>query len=192
MIPPKAIDKLKQRITLLGEWCYAKVADVPLEAAETMEHLRVPPGIKNGAALAFKPAPVGSRWGQEWGTVWFRGEIRIPSEFTDRRVYYRMDSFADKLLFVNAKPFSGMNPWHREVLLTAAATGRERFTLHIDQYTGHRKPTRGKRLLSCWKQANCLSSGRPLHRCITAPMFCFRRPLRSMRTRCGAHVSSTN
>ncbi|MEA3364112.1 MAG: glycoside hydrolase family 38 C-terminal domain-containing protein, partial [Candidatus Hydrogenedentes bacterium] len=140
MIPPKAIDKLKQRITLLGEWRYAKVADVPLEAAETMEHLRVPPGVKNGAALAFKPVPVGSRWGQEWGTVWFRGEIRIPSEFTGRRVYYRMDSFADKLLFVNGKPFSGMNPWHREVLLTAAATGRERFTVHIDQYTGHRIP----------------------------------------------------
>ncbi|MFO7976894.1 MAG: glycoside hydrolase family 38 C-terminal domain-containing protein [Candidatus Hydrogenedentota bacterium] len=140
MIPPKAIDKLKQRIALLGEWRYAKVAEVPLEAAETMDHLRVPPGQKNGESLPFKSAPVGSRWGQEWGTVWFRGQARIPSQCAGRRVYYRMDSFADKLLFVNGKPFAGMNPWHREVLLTAEATGRERFTIHIDQYTGHRIP----------------------------------------------------
>lgn len=140
MIPPKAIDKLKQRIARLGEWRYAKVADVPLEGAETLEHLRVPPGIKNGSALRFKPAPTGSRWGQEWGTVWFHGETRIPPECAGRRVYYRMDSFADKLLFVNGKPFAGMNPWHREVLLAAQATGRERYALHIDQYTGHRIP----------------------------------------------------
>lgn len=140
MIRPKTIDKLKLRIALLGEWRYAHVAEVPLEAAETMEHLRVPPGVKNGAGLAFKPAPVGSRWGEEWGTVWFRGDVRIPSECTGRRVYYRMDSFADKLLFVNGKPFAGMNPWHREVLLAAESAGRERFTLHIDQYTGHRIP----------------------------------------------------
>lgn len=140
MIPPKAIEKLRQRIALLGEWRYAKAADVPLEAAETMEHLRVPPGTKSDTGPRFKAAPIGSRWGQEWGTVWFRGETRIPPECAGRRVYYRMDSFADKLLFVNGKPFAGMNPWHREALLAAPATGRERFVFHIDQYTGHRIP----------------------------------------------------
>ena len=140
MIPPKAIDKLNQRIARLGEWRYAAVAEVPLEGLETMDHLRVPPGLKSDAALRYKPAPVGSRWGQEWGTVWFRGEARIPAECAGRRVYYRMDSFAEKLLFVNGKPFAGMNLWHREVLLAAPATGRERFTLHLDQYSGHRMP----------------------------------------------------
>ncbi|HQH68801.1 MAG TPA: hypothetical protein PK166_10420, partial [Candidatus Hydrogenedentes bacterium] len=117
MIPPKAIDKLNQRIARLGEWRYAAVAEVPLEGLETMDHLRVPPGLKSDAALRYKPAPVGSCWGQEWGTVWFRGEARIPAECAGRRVYYRMDSFAEKLLFVNGKPFAGMNLWHREVLL---------------------------------------------------------------------------
>lgn len=140
MIPPKVMERLGRRIDKLREWRYGKVADVPLEAAETPEHYRKPPDAKGGPELAFEKAPVGSRWGREWGTVWFRGECQIPADCAGRRVYYRMESFADKLLFVNGKPFAGMNPWHSEVLLTPKASGKERFALHIDQYTGHRIP----------------------------------------------------
>jgi alpha-mannosidase len=140
MIPPKTREKLERRIEKLGQWRYGQIAEVEIEAVETQEHYRKPPGTRGGPSLEFKKAPVGSRWGEEWGATWFRGVIEIPASCANRRVYYRMDSFADKLLFVNGKPYAGMNPWHREVLLTPEATGKERLTIHIDQYTGHRNP----------------------------------------------------
>mgnify|MGYP000045812813 CR=1 FL=1 len=44
MLPPKVIEKLGRRIEKLKEWRYAWIMDVPLEMAETMQHLRRPLG----------------------------------------------------------------------------------------------------------------------------------------------------
>ena len=133
MIPPKAVEKLAKRIRKLCEWRYAVVAEVPLDAAETMEHLRTPP-----EDLAYKAAPIGSKWGKHWGTVWFRGSLDVPKTCRGRRLYYRMQSGHEKLLFVDGLPFAGMDAVHHtEVLLLAYARGGEHFDLHVEGYSGH-------------------------------------------------------
>jgi hypothetical protein len=98
MIPDRHDQKLLKRINRLMGWRYKKVADVPLEFAETMEHFRKPP-----ADLKYRPAPLGARWGKEWGTAWFRGALHIPRECKSKRVYYRMLTWGKMLLFVRGK-----------------------------------------------------------------------------------------
>lgn len=133
MLPPKVLDKLRKRIDRLRKWRYRKVADVALDVAHTEEHLRRPP-----THLGFQPAPVGSTWGEEWMTAWFRGTATVPESCAGQRVYYRHVSRSEKLLFVDGEPFSGMNPHHEEVLLLPEAKGGETLDLAVEAYTGHR------------------------------------------------------
>ena len=133
MHPPKVIEKLEKRIARLGQWRYGKLQDVALEYAETEEHLRTPP-----LDLPYQPAPLGTKWGSEWMTAWFRGTISLPKGGEGRRVYYRHISFSEKLLFVDGRPFAGMNPHHEEVLLTPQAKAGEEFAIAIEAYSGHR------------------------------------------------------
>ena len=133
MHPPKVIEKLEKRIARLGQWRYGKLQDVALEYAETEEHFRSPP-----AELQYRPAPLGTQWGAEWMTAWFRGTISLPQGCQGRRVYYRHVSFSEKLLFVNGAPFAGMNPHHQEVLLTPHAKPGQDFAVAVEAYSGHR------------------------------------------------------
>lgn len=135
MLPPKIAEKICRRLELLRGWRYAKVADVPLEVAETMEHFRTPP-----LYLKFEPAPIGKRWGKHWGTAWFRGTIQVPRTCKGRKVFYRHVSFSDKLLFVDGAPYAGMNPHHEEALLLRPARGGESLALYVEAYAGHPIP----------------------------------------------------
>jgi alpha-mannosidase len=135
MLPPKVIEKLGRRIEKLKEWRYAWVADVPLEMAETMQHLRRPP-----AELNYIPAPIGCTWGTHWGTTWFRGRIDIPKSLKGRRVFYRHQSHTDKLLWLDGESFAGMNHGHEEVLLHGPAKGGESHEIYVEAYTGHHMP----------------------------------------------------
>jgi alpha-mannosidase len=132
MIPQKGILKLGKRIRRLDPLRYVQVADVALEAAETMEHFRKPP-----EGLPYTPAPLGSRWGEDWSTVWFRGAIEVPESCQGRRVFYRHRSDAERLLFVDGVPFGGMDPFHGEALLLTEAKGGEQFRIHVEAYTGN-------------------------------------------------------
>lgn len=135
MFPPKLETKIRERIDRLHGWRYAKICEVPLQATETMDHLRLPP-----EHLDYAPAPKGSKWGAHWGTTWFRGHIEIPRACRGKRVYYRHLSFTDKLLWVDGAAFAGMNPWHEEVLLLRSARGGEQYGIHVEAYAGHPIP----------------------------------------------------
>jgi len=132
MIPQTARAKLPKQIARLAPLRYVKVSEVPLEAAQTKEHLRKPP-----ENLSYKPAPIGSCWGENWATVWFRGTLEVPAAYRGRKVFYRQRSEAERLLFVDGRPLSGMNPYHSEVLILPKAKGGERFKIHVEAYSGH-------------------------------------------------------
>ena len=132
MLPPTAWTKLPKQISRLGPLRYKKVADVALEAAQTMEHLRKPP-----TNLHYQPAPIGSCWGENWTTVWFRGKVEVPAACKGKRVFYRHRSEAERMLFVDDVPFGGMNLYHSEVMLLEKACGGERFSIHVEAYSGH-------------------------------------------------------
>ena len=132
MLTSKTIEQIRKRLDVMTAWRYATVCEIPLEAAETMEHFRQPPDD-----LSYKEAPIDSLWGVHWGTVWFRGEIEIPRELRGRRVYYRNRHDGERLLFVNGQPFAGMDPYHQEVLLTPKARSGEQYRIHLEAYCGH-------------------------------------------------------
>ena len=132
MIPPKAAEKCRRRIDKVQKWRYEVLEPVSLEAAETMEHFRSVP-----ERLDWKPAPLGSKWGEHWGTVWFRASVTIPAAARGRRVFYRQTTDFERLLYVNGEPFGGMDPYHPEALLMRKAKGGEKFRLHVEAYAGH-------------------------------------------------------
>ncbi len=135
MLPPKVVEKLNKRIEAIGRWRYEKVAEVPLEAGETNDHFRTPP-----VEMRLEPAPIGSAWGRPWGTVWFHGKTDVPRACRGRKVYYRMVSAAERLLFVNGAVWTGMNHFHEEALLLPSARGGEEFELWVEAYSGHEIP----------------------------------------------------
>ncbi len=134
MIPPKTAERLSKRIEKLRQWRYAVAAEAPLEMAETMDHFRAPP------QMVYEAAPVGCTWGRHWGTTWFRSVVEVPRACRGRRVYYRHLSVAEKLLFVDGKPWAGMDLRHPEALLLAYARGGETMQLDIEAYAGHPFP----------------------------------------------------
>ncbi|HDP34837.1 MAG TPA: alpha-mannosidase, partial [Candidatus Hydrogenedentes bacterium] len=132
MLTSKTIEQIRKRLEKMVPWRYATAFPVSLEAAETMEHFRRPPDD-----LSFKEAPIDSKWGVHWGTVWFRGDIEIPKELRGQRVFYRHRHDGERLLFVNGRPEGGMDPNHEEALLTPKAKGGEQFSIHVEAYCGH-------------------------------------------------------
>jgi len=116
----------------MESWRFACAGSLSLEAAGTMEHYRTPPNH-----LSYSPAPVGSLWGEHWGTVWFRGSIEVAKELRGKALFYRHGFGGERLLYVNNVAAGGMDPNHNEVLLTPKAKGGEVFSLHVEAYCGH-------------------------------------------------------
>jgi len=135
MLPLEVEHKLEHRLEVINKWRYGKIGDVDLEMAVTKEHFRTPP-----EHLEYNPAPIGSKWGSHWETVWFRGQIEIPKQYKGYRIYYRHDSVAEKLLFVNGKPYAGMDIKHPAVLLNPYSKGGEQYNIYVEAYCGHPFP----------------------------------------------------
>ena len=80
------------------------------------------------------PAP----WGGYDKTVWFRNALRIPEQFAGKRVGLLFD-IPDALLYVNGRPFHGIDKQHQEVFLTEKARTNQIFHLAIEAYSGRKK-----------------------------------------------------
>ncbi len=80
------------------------------------------------------PAP----WGGYDKTAWFRKLVTIPDEFAGRPVALVLD-LSEALVYVNGKPFQGVDANHQEVLLTTKPRGRQTFQIAIEAYSGRRK-----------------------------------------------------
>lgn len=132
MLTSKTVEQIAKRLEKMESWRFACAGSVSLEAAGTMEHYRTPPD-----QLSYSPAPVGSLWGEHWGTVWFRGNIEVAKELRGKMLFYRHRFGGERLLYVNNLVAGGMDPNHNEVLLTSKAKGGEVFTLHVEAYSGH-------------------------------------------------------
>ena len=71
-------------------------------------------------------------------TAWFRTSVTIPAEFSGLPVGLLLD-LPEALLFVNGKPYSGLDGNHREVKLTEKAKTGQTFHLAIQAYSGRTK-----------------------------------------------------
>ncbi|MEX0601886.1 MAG: hypothetical protein WD295_01010, partial [Bacteroidota bacterium] len=76
-----------------------------------------------------------SFWGGYDRIAWFRGEAVIPADYAGKPVVLVFE-IPDALVFINGKPFQGLNAYHREVFLTDRGRTNQAFALAIQAYSG--------------------------------------------------------
>ena len=82
-------------------------------------------------AKDYKAIKVGDTWGG--GTNgWFKMKFTIPKEFKGKEVAAYIDIAGEGCAFIDGKPYQGIDPNHKEVLLTKNARGGETYEIVID------------------------------------------------------------
>ena len=102
------------------------------------------PGEPISAAEAlsadYAPFAIGGGWGGAWATTWFRFAGEIPADWAGAAVVARLDLGYDGMVgfggeaqvWHGSTPIEGINPRHREHLVTRAATGGEQVEFHLE------------------------------------------------------------
>ena len=80
------------------------------------------------------PAP----WGGYDKTAWFRKRLTIPEEFSGKCIGLLFD-LQEALLYINGKPYQGIDKHHQEVLLTTKARSNQSFQLALEAYSGRKR-----------------------------------------------------
>lgn len=81
---------------------------------------------------------VPSFWGGYDRTSWFRRKIVIPPELSGKPVAVLLD-LPEALVFVDGKPFQGIDKHHQEVFLTHKAKAEQEYLFAIQAYSGRSK-----------------------------------------------------
>ena len=131
--------KLKKAEEFYNRERFAKVADVAAEYAETREHFRAEPG--RAAKLKWKPAKPGMKWGGEWITAWFRGDVTLPKECNGKKVLVRAGAGCGEAMLIVDGEHKGAFDTNRSVVMIAAKgkAGRK-YHLALEAYSGHYIP----------------------------------------------------
>jgi len=134
-ITPMAIDLLTQTLPFIKSHIYP--ASVPLSDWKLKEgefpHA-ASPSLNDTKWWKYTiPAP----WGGYDKTVWFRRRVRVPREFSGKPVALLLD-LPESLLYLNGKPYHGVDSHHQEVLLTTRARTNQSFLVAIEAYSGRR------------------------------------------------------
>lgn len=82
--------------------------------------------------------PPQAQWGAFDTTFWFRSKVTVPPEFAGNPIVLILD-IPDGLLYVNGKPFQGLDKNHRVVFLSEKARTGQEFFLAIQAYSGRKK-----------------------------------------------------
>jgi alpha-mannosidase len=133
-------------------------------------------------ALKAKYAPfaVGDLWGPLWDTSWFRFRGQVPKDWKGREVVAlvrltndgREGFSAEGMIYQDGKLVRAINANRRDVTITSAAKGGERFEFFIEAAanggTNEAGVTRGMNLPDY--------NGKPTYRLEQAELACFNRP----------------
>jgi alpha-mannosidase len=131
----KIFGKLEQIENRYDALRYETLAAVPMHYMETCEYLRAEPADAN-----WQPAPIGTRWGGDWVTAWFRGDITLPSEVEGRPVFVRARTSGETLFLVDGVHSGVFDPNHPVVLMTSNADPAHTYHLAFEAYSGHSIP----------------------------------------------------
>jgi len=129
---PGKLEKIEQRYEQLR---FEKIADVPVEMCETREHYRCEP--RKGK---WRPVAPGTKWGDDWLTFWFRGDVRLPKAGDGKTVYVRFKSDAETLFMVDGEHRGVFDGNHPVVMMAKKGAAGKRYHLAFEAYTGHTFP----------------------------------------------------
>ena len=123
------IAKIGRRIDEIRRYVWTerrRIADVAL--AETMEHLTP----KDAAKLPYKAVADGHRWGQPWGTGWFRLRFQVPKEFRGETVSMLFQPEGECIIFRGGVAVQGLDWNRRDYVLFDQARGGEKVELYVE------------------------------------------------------------
>jgi len=122
------LEKIEARYEALR---FVAVAEVPMEIGETRAHCRSEP-----ADLDWRPCPPGTAWGDDWMTAWFRGTVTLPDDCHGQRVFVRIRTGGEQLLWVDGQ----CRGCHEVELLALEGRGGRQYRLAVEAYAGHSFP----------------------------------------------------
>ena len=77
------------------------------------------------------------QWGKYNKTYWFRHTITVTPEFAGKPLVLLLD-FPEALLFLNGKPFHGIDKYHKEILICEKSRINEQFVIAIQALSGRK------------------------------------------------------
>jgi alpha-mannosidase len=77
------------------------------------------------------------QWGKYDKIYWFRYTLKVTQEFAGKPLALLLD-FPEALLFLNGKPYHGVDRQHQEIWITEKAKLDEQFVIAIQAYSGRR------------------------------------------------------
>ena len=131
-----AIDLLNQILPQIKGHIYP--ASIPLPEWKLKEGLFPNAASRRLNDAAWWNYTIPAPWGGFDKTVWFRRRVTIPREFAGKQVALLLD-LPESLLYVNGKPYQGIDQHHQEVLLTAQARAHQTYLLALEAYSGRKK-----------------------------------------------------
>ncbi len=125
------LKKVKERIAeIKSRFIYPQreaIADVTV--TETMDHLTLTEAQK----LHYTPVSAGFRWGENWGSAWFRLRFTVPKSMKGRCVKLLLDlENSECLIFRDGEPVQGLCWTRKEYMLFPKATGGEKLDLYVE------------------------------------------------------------
>ena len=112
---------------------FATVSPIAMEMAETREHFRAVP------ELNYQPAVAGTKWGENWGNAWFRGQVTVPQELSGETLFIRAQTGGTESLFLVDGIHRGVfDEFHPVRLLDLQAKGS--YDIALEAYAGHSFP----------------------------------------------------
>jgi alpha-mannosidase len=126
------IEKLRNRLRELDEHRYRQKTDLPEWQFQVDEQGEI--GAHPLELTAARPLRIGDHWSGRDLYAWLRATIRVPQEWSGRRVLGRFDfgrtgggnnSGFESLLFVDGEPYQGVDSNHQEVFLPTDCAGHD-------------------------------------------------------------------
>ena len=154
--------KLLRKMELIEKRYYNlmfdNIAEINMEMLETYEHFRKEPKIKNAK---WKPVKIGKKWGEKWLTVWFRGDVKIPSALANKKLFVNAKIETEGLFLVDGDYKGNFDNNHRVVLMTPSAKKNKNYHIAIEAYTGSVLPEMSQAVDADWKYPgkNCRTFG---------------------------------
>ncbi|MBN1396577.1 MAG: alpha-mannosidase [Bacteroidetes bacterium] len=98
--------------------------------------------IPDAASVSFKdkswtPIRIPFQWGKCDKTYWFRQTITITEQFAGKPLVLLLD-FPEALLYLDGKPFHGINQYHNEILICEKARVNQKYVLAVQAYSGRK------------------------------------------------------
>ena len=134
---PKILPKLERIEKQYDALRFETVGSVGMEMCETREHFREEPREPD---LGWRPVVPGDRWGGDWVTAWFRGDVVLPERCAGRKVFLRARTSAETMLLVDGVHRGVFDANHDYRMMVAQGEAGRTYHVGLEAYSGHTFP----------------------------------------------------